>query len=137
MVVKAHEAWREGHIAGVLLMDIKAAFPSVRRGRLIHTMRRKGMDGHLIRWTARFLPDRTVEIQIEGNGMERHPVEADTPQGSLVSPILFAIYTSGLIKWVEERVAGAEGLSFVDIVGWVATRTMSTKSSENSKPAPE
>jgi hypothetical protein len=34
---------------------------------------------------------------IEGNVMERHPVEAGIPQGSLVSPILYAIYTSGLI----------------------------------------
>jgi hypothetical protein len=49
MVDRAHAAWREGHIAGILLMDIKAAFPSVGRGRLIHTMRGKGMDGDLIR----------------------------------------------------------------------------------------
>ena len=38
MVDRAHPAWREGSIADVLLMDIKAAFPSVGRGRLIHTM---------------------------------------------------------------------------------------------------
>jgi hypothetical protein len=52
--------------------------------------------------------------------MTRHPVEAGVPQGSFVSPILFAIYTSSLIKWVEEYVS-AEGLSFVDDLGWVAT----------------
>jgi hypothetical protein len=57
---------------------------------------------------------------IEGNAMERHPVEAGVLQGSLVSPILFAIYTSGLIKWVEEY-ASAKGLSLVDDLGWVAT----------------
>jgi len=57
---------------------------------------------------------------IEGNAMERHPVEAGVPQGSPVSPILFVIYTSGLIKWVEEYVS-TEGLSFVDDLGWVAT----------------
>jgi len=48
MVDRAHAAWREGHIASVLLMDIKAAFPSVGRGRLILRMRGKGMDGDLI-----------------------------------------------------------------------------------------
>jgi len=53
--------------------------------------------------------------------MERHPVEAGVPQGSPVSLILFAIYTSGLIKWVEEYVSEAEGLSFVDHLGWAAT----------------
>ena len=52
--------------------------------------------------------------------MESHPVEAEVPQGSPVSPIIFAIYTSGLIKWVKEYIS-AEGLSFVDNLRWVAT----------------
>jgi len=46
-----------------------------------------------------------MEIIIEGNVMERHPVEAGVPQGSPVSLILFAIYTLGLIKWVKEYVS--------------------------------
>ena len=57
---------------------------------------------------------------IEGNAMERHPVEAGVPQGSPVSPILFAIYTSGMIKWVQEY-ASAEGLCFMDDLGCVPT----------------
>ena len=38
-----------------------------------------------------------------------------------MSPILFAIYTLGLIKWVEEYVSEAEVLSLVDELGLVAT----------------
>jgi len=57
---------------------------------------------------------------IEGNVLQSHPVEAGVLQGSPVSPILFAIHTAGLVKWVEERVQ-AKGLSFVDDLGWVAT----------------
>jgi len=120
MVDRAHAAWRDGHIAGVLLMDIKAAFPSVAKGRLVNLIKVRQMDGNLIQWTESFLSERTVEMVIERNAMKRHPVEAGVPQGSPVSPILFAIYTSGLIKWVEEY-APAKGLSFVDDLGWVAT----------------
>jgi len=121
MFDRAHPAWRHGHISGVLLLDIKAAFLSVWRGRLIHTIRDKGMDGDRMQWTASLLTDRTVTMVLEGNVMERHPVEAGIPQGSPVSVILFAIYTSGLIKRVEERVTRGEGLSFVDDIGLVAT----------------
>jgi len=120
MVDRAHAAWKEDNITGVLLMDIKAAFPSVARGRLIHAMKAKRIDGDLIRWTESFLSERMVEMVIEGNLSQSHPVEAGVPQGSTLSPILFAIHTSGLMKWVEERVQ-AEGLSFVDDLGWVAT----------------
>jgi hypothetical protein len=48
-------AWREGHIVGVLLIDIMVVFPSIWRGRMIHTMRGKGINGVLIRWMASFL----------------------------------------------------------------------------------
>jgi len=121
MVDRAHAAWTNGHITGVLLMDIKAAFPSVAKGRLVNLMKVRQMDGDLIRWMESFLSERTLEMIIEGNAMERHPVGAGVLQGSPVSPILFAIYTSGLIKWVEENVSEAEGLYLVDDLGWVAT----------------
>jgi hypothetical protein len=62
-----------------------------------------------------------VEIVIEGNVLQSHPVEAGVPQCSPVSPIIFAIHTAWLINWVEERVQ-AEGLSFVDGLGWISTR---------------
>jgi len=120
-VDRVHASWREGHIAGVPLMDFKAAFPSIGRGRLIHTMKGKRMDGDLIQRTARCHTDRMVEMIIESNVMERHPVEAGISQGSPVSLILFGIYISGLGKWVEERVSRAEGLSILDDVRGVVT----------------
>ena len=120
MVDRMHGAWKEDNITGVLLMDIKAAFPSVVRGRLIHAMKAKKIDGDLIRWTESSLSESTVEMAIVGNDLQSHTVKAGVPQGSPVSPILCAIHTAGLIKWMKERVQ-AEGLSFVDDLGWVAT----------------
>jgi len=101
--------------------DIKAAFPSVAKGRLVNLMKVRQMDGDLMRWTESFLWERTVQMIIEGNAMERHPVESGVPQGSPVSPTLIAIYTSRLIKWVEEYVSEADELSFVDDLGRLAT----------------
>jgi len=80
-VDRAQTAWREGSVAGMVLMDIKATFRSVGRGRLVHTMKGKGIDGDLMQWTASFLSDCTVEMVIEGNVMERHRVEEGIPQG--------------------------------------------------------
>lgn len=48
MVDRVPAAQREGHIGSTPLLDIKAAFKSVGRGRLIHSMRGKGLDGDLI-----------------------------------------------------------------------------------------
>jgi len=48
MVDRAHSAWRDGHIAGLLLINIKAAFPSVAKGRLVNLMNVRQLDGDLI-----------------------------------------------------------------------------------------
>ena len=98
MVDRPHAAWTNGHITGVLLMDITAAFPSAAKGCIVTLMKVRQLDGDVIRWMESFHSDKAVEIIIESNAMERHPVEAGVPQGSPVSPILFAICTSGLIK---------------------------------------
>jgi len=48
------------------------------------------------------LSERSEEMIIRGNAMESQPVEAGVLQGSPVLQIVFAIYTSGYIKWVVE-----------------------------------
>ena len=45
-------------------------------------------------------------------------MDTGIPQGSLVSPILFTVYLSGLFGYVEQRVPGVKALSFVDDVAW-------------------
>jgi len=123
MVHRAHAAWTKCHITGLFLMDIMAAFPSVANGRLVNLIKVRPVDGDLIRWTECVPLETTVEMIIEVNGMERNPVEAGASQCTPVSPILFAIYTSRLIKSVEEYVSEAEGLSVEVDRGWVATRS--------------
>jgi hypothetical protein len=57
IIDRAHAAWFEGSIAGVLLMDIKAAFLSVGWWRLVRTVQSKGIEGDLIRSMASCLAD--------------------------------------------------------------------------------
>jgi hypothetical protein len=55
MVDGAHAGWTNGHMTGGLLMDIKAAFPSVVKGRRVSLMTVRQMDGDVVRWTESFL----------------------------------------------------------------------------------
>jgi hypothetical protein len=64
MVERAHAAWTNGHIPGMLLMDIKAAFPRVAKGRLVNLMKVRRMEGDLVRRTKSFPSERKVEMII-------------------------------------------------------------------------
>jgi hypothetical protein len=55
IVDRALTAWTNSHITGVVLMDIKAAFPSVAKGSVVNLMKGRQMDGDLIRWTESYL----------------------------------------------------------------------------------
>ena len=48
MVNRAHAAFTNGHITGVLLMHIKAAFRSVAKGTLVNYMKVRQMDEYLV-----------------------------------------------------------------------------------------
>lgn len=111
MVDRAYSAWKDNIITGILLMHIKAACPSVERGRLICTIKAKQIDGDLIKWIESFLSDKAVEIAIDGNVSQSCALEAGVPLGCTVSPILFAINTAGLIMWDEESIQRLKGLS--------------------------
>jgi hypothetical protein len=48
MVDSVHALWKEDNITGVPLMDMKAAFPSIARGRLINARTAMKLHGDLI-----------------------------------------------------------------------------------------
>ena len=120
LIQEVQETWNKGEIAATLLMDVKGAFDHVSKPHLLNRMKELQLDPCLIRWTESFLSDRRVSMVIDGEPMTEHRVTTGVPQGSPVSPILFAIYLSGVFREVEESVVeGVIGLSYADDVAWV------------------
>jgi len=101
MINREHLAWREDNIMGVLVMDIKAAFPTIARGMPIHAMKVKQIGGDLIGWTESLLSDRMVEMVIEGNVLQSRPMQAGIQEGSPMLPILVLMHCASLNKLVE------------------------------------
>lgn len=85
-------------------------------------MRQLKIDNDLMGWTQSFLTDSRVEIIIDGHINPEKIVETSIPQGSPVSPILFLIYISGVFESVKETVLGIISLSFMNDLGFLASR---------------
>ena len=123
------------HIAGALLMDFKSAFNNVRRGHLVERMMPLGVENDLVRWSESFMSQRKVRLCINGQEGADHEVNTGIPQGSSASPILFAVYMSGLFGSVEDRVPGVNALSFVDDVAWLVEKDEDSLSAKLEKAA--
>ena len=91
-------ALRAKHRCAALLFDIKGFFDTVHRERLVETIRNLGFSDEVARWTRSFLTDRRVTLSFNGITVADQDQPVGTPQGSLVSPVLSALYTSPLLK---------------------------------------
>ena len=81
-----------------LLFDIKGFFDTVHRERLVETIRNLGFSDGVARWTRSFLTERRVTLTFNGITVADQDQPVGTPQGSPVSPVLSALYTSPLLK---------------------------------------
>jgi retron-type reverse transcriptase len=75
----------------------------------------------IIKLTESFMTDRKASLLINRHESSIKPTMTGIPQGSPVTPILFAIYISGIFEEIAEEVLRATGLSFVDDISWIAT----------------
>jgi hypothetical protein len=118
---RVYKAWAKGKISGALLMDVKGAFDHVSKTQLTKRLQELEADPQIIKWTESFMTDRKASLLINGHENAMKPTKTGIPEGSPVSPILFASYISGIFEEIEEEVMGATGLSFVDEISWLAT----------------
>jgi hypothetical protein len=83
---------------GILLFDIKGFFNHVKRDRLKGIMENLGFLCEYCDWAHSFLTDQKVRLSFNNFTLDEMGQPVGTPQGSPVSPVLSAIYTSALLR---------------------------------------
>lgn len=89
-----HYKWREGQIVSGLFLDVKSAYPSVHKKRLIHKLTQKKCPEYLVRQVGTFLAERTTDLRLQDYLSAKFEVEDGLPQGSPISFILYLLYNS-------------------------------------------
>ena len=72
-----------------LFVDVKAAFDTVWKNGLKHKIKKIGLTKQLENILFSFLDQRTLRVNINSTWSEVVDLNAGTPQGSCLSPILF------------------------------------------------
>lgn len=79
---------------GVVLLDIEKAFDSVWHDGLIYKLNMFGFPIYLQKLIQSFLSERSFVVNIEDEYSNQRIIPAGVPQGSVLSPTLYSIYTS-------------------------------------------
>ena len=77
----------------LVLLDLSAAFDTIDHGILITRLHDMGVRGTALNWLSTYLTDRTQSVIIDGVCSQPSELQYGVPQGSVLGPILFTLYT--------------------------------------------
>ena len=101
LVHQAQAAVKCQFVASVVLFDISGFFDNINIERVVHIFHNLGFPKSLCAWIWSFLSDRQVQLSFNGYRSDPIPLDHRTPQGSPLSPILSALFTSPLLKLIN------------------------------------
>lgn len=115
-------------ISLLVLLDMSAAFDCVNHGTLLSRLSLSyGMSGLVIQWFESYLTNRSQQVFFDNVMSNKDIVSTGVPQGSVLGPLLFMLYTADVLDIVNDY--NFQAFAYADDIQIVASA--STESFDN------
>ena len=99
-IIQLYDQWTSevdaGQITSGLLIDLSAAFDMVDPALLGDKMRLMGITEQTLEWFGNYMKGRRQAVTCEGSVSTVREMECGVPQGSILGPLLYVVFTSDI-----------------------------------------
>ena len=100
-------AANDGKLSLLILLELSAAFDLVDHSILLKQLKSTyGFDGLTLEWFKNYLSDRSFNVRCSGTKSDFVDLSVGAPQGSVLGPLLFSLYTGDLERLVMKYKLG-------------------------------
>lgn len=96
-------AVEHGQITGTVFIDLSKAFDSVNHNILLEKLHAMNLSASVVTWFESYLGGRKQSVCIKKRCSEALPFITGVPQGSILGPLLFMIYTSDISRCIPKN----------------------------------
>ena len=107
-LVQMYDRWvdevDQGDMVGVMMVDLSAAFDMVDHTILLDKLRIYGLTEAALQWMTSYLDGRSQSVYIDGCLSPALNIEYGVPQGSILGPLLYILFTNDVPHLVHRHV---------------------------------
>ena len=93
----------DGNCGILVILDLTAAFDTVDHNFLLDDLKSIGIEGWALKWFESYLFSGQMTVLVSNEKSETRSLERGVPQGSILGPTLFNIYTIQLSEIFKEH----------------------------------
>ena len=100
---KIFKAIDANQMSSIMTVDQSAAFDCVSHNILIDKLKIYNLSRESLKWISSYLEARTQFVKIGRAESRMHPVDRGVPQGSVLGPLLYSIYTNDMSESIVDK----------------------------------